>query len=336
VIKDKNGQSAGYGFVDYFDHATADAALQNLNGRRIYSLELKVNWAYAGAQGEDTSNHFHIFVGDLGPEIDDKALFKAFSAFGSCSDARVMWDQNTQRSRGYGFVAFRKKDDAERALTEMNGEWLGNRAIRCNWANQKVTTSSTDLIHNNSFDSVLAGASPSNTTVYIGNLTPDVTEALLHSMFDDFGQIEEIRMQKEKGFAFIKYKGHEEAARAIASVHGRFIGPKVVKCAWGKERSNTGTIPTSTAPIPVYSGGASGSSGVASAPPYGASPYPYPMVYNMYNPQIYDSQQYYNPHVNPQANPAVPSNGMYGQAIGYQYHQPYYSYDYSGQGLPNY
>lgn len=48
-----------------------------------------------------------------------------------------MWDTATNRSRGYGFVAFRRKDEAQRALTEMNGELLGSRPIRCNWANQK-------------------------------------------------------------------------------------------------------------------------------------------------------------------------------------------------------
>jgi nucleolysin TIA-1/TIAR len=64
-------------------------------------------------------------------------LSKAFTAFGSLSDARVMWDMNSGKSRGYGFLAFRDKTDAEQAIAAMNGEWLGSRAIRVNWANQK-------------------------------------------------------------------------------------------------------------------------------------------------------------------------------------------------------
>ena len=86
---------------------------------------------------QDTSNHFHIFVGDLSNEVNDEVLLQAFSAFGSVSEARVMWDMKTGRSRGYGFVAFRDRGDAEKALSSMDGEWLGSRAIRCNWANQK-------------------------------------------------------------------------------------------------------------------------------------------------------------------------------------------------------
>ncbi len=83
-------------------------------------------------------------MGDLSPDIDDKALYNAFSPFGSISDARVMMDPaKPGYSRGYGFVAFRKKDDAQRALSDMNGENLGSRAIRCNWANQKSSGSSS-------------------------------------------------------------------------------------------------------------------------------------------------------------------------------------------------
>lgn len=48
-----------------------------------------------------------------------------------------MWDQISGKSRGFGFVVFKEKADAEKALAGMNGQWLGSRAIRCNWANQK-------------------------------------------------------------------------------------------------------------------------------------------------------------------------------------------------------
>ncbi|CAG8817607.1 11272_t:CDS:2, partial [Racocetra persica] len=111
-----------YGFVEFNDHRSAEQALQTLNGRKIYNMEIKVNWAFQGQQGhkEDTSNHYHIFVGDLSPEVNDEVLAKAFSAFGSMSDARVMWDVNSGKSRGYGFVAFRDKTDAEQAIATMN------------------------------------------------------------------------------------------------------------------------------------------------------------------------------------------------------------------------
>jgi nucleolysin TIA-1/TIAR len=48
-----------------------------------------------------------VFVGDLSPEVNDEVLNKAFGAFGSLSEARVMWDMNSGKSRGYGFLSFR-------------------------------------------------------------------------------------------------------------------------------------------------------------------------------------------------------------------------------------
>lgn len=125
-------------FVEYFDLRAAETALQTLNGRKIFDMEIRCNWAYQNQTAkEDLTNHCHLFVGDLSSEVNDEVLQKAFSAFGSLSDARVMWDMNSGKSRGYGFLAFRDKTDAEQAIATMNGEWLGSRAIRVNWANQK-------------------------------------------------------------------------------------------------------------------------------------------------------------------------------------------------------
>jgi nucleolysin TIA-1/TIAR len=90
---------------------------------------------------EDTSDHFHIFVGSLSDEINEDALRQVFSDFGSISEVRVMRDTQTGRSRGYGFVSFRDRADAEKALSSKDGAWLGSQAICCNWANQTLWAS---------------------------------------------------------------------------------------------------------------------------------------------------------------------------------------------------
>eukprot|EP01098_Paradermamoeba_levis_P012641 TRINITY_DN5565_c0_g1_i6.p1 TRINITY_DN5565_c0_g1~~TRINITY_DN5565_c0_g1_i6.p1 ORF type:complete len:189 (-),score=8.23 TRINITY_DN5565_c0_g1_i6:8-574(-) len=105
----------------------------------------------------------------------------------------------------------------------MNGEWLGSRAIRCNWANQKVSSGASDSGPMD-FPSVLSSTSPNNTTVYVGNLSADVNEHVLRSVFLEYGYIDEIRIQNsnpDKAFGFIKFATHDSAAKAIVHVNGK-------------------------------------------------------------------------------------------------------------------
>ncbi|KAI0651672.1 hypothetical protein C8Q79DRAFT_898453 [Trametes meyenii] len=277
IIPDRNYQHGGlnYGFVEYMDMRAAETALQTLNGRKIFDTEIRVNWAYQGQQNkEDTSNHYHVFVGDLSPEVNDEVLGKAFSAFGTLSDARVMWDMNSGKSRGYGFLAFRDKTDAEQAIATMNGEWLGSRAIRVNWANQKtqgmaggppraggistspggapapINFSGGPL----SYESVVQQTPAYNTTVYVGNLVPYATQADLIPLFQSIGYLSEIRMQADRGFAFVKLDTHEHAAMAIVQLQGQLVHGRPIKCSWGKDRADGGVglaSPGALSPTPA-------------------------------------------------------------------------------------
>ena len=258
-------QSKGYnyGFVEYDDPQCAERAMQTLNGRRVHQQEIRVNWAYQSnnTSKEDTSNHFHIFVGDLSNEVNDEVLLQAFSAFGTVSEARVMWDMKTGRSRGYGFVAFRDRAEAEKALSSMDGEWLGSRAIRCNWANQKGQpsfaqqqamaqmgmTPTTPYGHHTfptqgaqSFEMVAAQTPQWQCTCYVGNLTPYTTQNDLVPLFQNFGYVTETRFQSDRGFAFIKMDTHENAAMAICQLSGYQVNGRPLKCSWGKDRPPTG------------------------------------------------------------------------------------------------
>ncbi|KAG9012251.1 hypothetical protein FRB90_006747 [Tulasnella sp. 427] len=264
IIPDRNYQHGGlnYGFVEYIDMRSAETALQTLNGRKIFDTEIRVNWAYQGTQTkEDTAGHFHVFVGDLSPEVNDGILQKAFSAFPSLSDARVMWDMGSGKSRGYGFLSFRDKTDAEQAIATMNGEWLGSRAIRVNWANQKTQGARAPGMGGGmgggmgmgggfggapapmnfsggpvSYDGVVGQTSPYNTTVYVGNLVPYCTQADLIPLFQSIGYVSEIRLQADRGFAFVKLDTHENAAMAIVQLQGQLVHGRPIKCSWGKDR----------------------------------------------------------------------------------------------------
>ncbi|XP_007252311.2 nucleolysin TIAR isoform X1 [Astyanax mexicanus] len=235
-----------YCFVEFFEHRDAAAALAAMNGRKILGKEVKVNWATTpSSQKKDTSNHFHVFVGDLSPEITTDDIRAAFAPFGKISDARVVKDMTTGKSKGYGFVSFYNKLDAENAIVHMGGQWLGGRQIRTNWATRKPPApksvqDSKQIAHLGSskqlrFEDVVNQSSPQNCTVYCGGIQSGLSEHLIRQTFSPFGQIMEIRVFPEKGYSFIRFSSHESAAHAIVSVNGTTIESHIVKCYWGKE-----------------------------------------------------------------------------------------------------
>jgi len=327
IIPDRNYQHGGlnYGFVEYIDMRAAETALQTLNGRKIFDTEIRVNWAYQGSQNkEDTTAHYHVFVGDLSPEVNDEVLGKAFSAFGTLSDARVMWDMNSGKSRGYGFLAFRDKTDAEQAIATMNGEWLGSRAIRVNWANQK-TQGAPPVTTNrpqggggfnagqvapapisfgggpSSYDSIVQQTPAYNSTVYVGNLTPFTTQADLIPLFQSIGYLSEIRMQADRGFAFVKLDTHEHAAMAIIQLQGQMVHGRPIKCSWGKDRADgTGPLPTaSLSPAP------------AAPAAYGSMP-----MYGMPQPNTYGQYGFGGYAGTPGAAPGMPQSAGAAGGLG--------------------
>ncbi|KAK1260460.1 Polyadenylate-binding protein RBP45B [Acorus gramineus] len=85
-------------------------------------------------------NDYRIFCGDLGNEVNDEVLTKAFSRFPSFNMARVVRDKRTGKTRGYGFVSFSNPSDLAAALKEMNGKYVGNRPIKLRKSTWKERT----------------------------------------------------------------------------------------------------------------------------------------------------------------------------------------------------
>jgi len=80
----------------------------------------------------------NIYVGNLESKVTDEELRQAFEVFGQVAEVRIIMDKFSGESRGFGFVEMASKEEAEKAIEEMNGKDLKGRALNVNEARPKV------------------------------------------------------------------------------------------------------------------------------------------------------------------------------------------------------
>ena len=78
-----------------------------------------------------------LFVGGLAWTTDEHSLRSAFERFGTLSEATVVLDRETGRSRGFGFVTFDDDSAAMQASREMNDQELDGRRLTVNEAQDR-------------------------------------------------------------------------------------------------------------------------------------------------------------------------------------------------------
>lgn len=77
------------------------------------------------------------------------------------------------------------------------------------------------------FEEVYNQTSPTNCTVYCGGFTNGISEELMQKTFSPYGVIQDIRVFKDKGYAFIRFATKESATHAIENVHNTEINGQV-------------------------------------------------------------------------------------------------------------
>src|SRR5262245_2811708 len=75
-----------------------------------------------------------LYVGNLTYGTTDASLRQMFEAHGSVTSAQVIMDRDTGRSKGFGFVEMGSDDEAQAAITALNGQEIQGRALTVNEA----------------------------------------------------------------------------------------------------------------------------------------------------------------------------------------------------------
>ena len=224
----------------------------------------------------DRQTEHSIFVGDLGPEVNEFVLVSLFQGrFPSCKSAKIMTDPISGMSRGYGFVRFADEGDQQRALTEMQGVYCGNRPMRISTATPKTNKSGGGGHQMGMGGGGMGGGGggvypmggmpqpyygqpqpmnqftdPNNTTVFVGGLSGYVTEDELRSFFQGFGEITYVKIPPGKGCGFVQFVQRHAAEMAINQMQGYPIGNSRVRLSWGRSQNNSGPAGTPYRPAP--------------------------------------------------------------------------------------
>jgi polyadenylate-binding protein len=151
VMRDGNGKSKCFGFVNFENADDAANAVEALNSKKVdekewyvgkaqkkseRELELKSRFEQTAKETVDKFQGVNLYVKNLDDSIDDDKLKELFSEFGTITSCKVMRDPSGV-SRGSGFVAFSSPEEASRALAEMNGRMVVSKPLYVALAQRK-------------------------------------------------------------------------------------------------------------------------------------------------------------------------------------------------------
>ncbi|XP_028757969.1 heterogeneous nuclear ribonucleoprotein 1 isoform X2 [Neltuma alba] len=141
IMKDRTtGRARGFGFVVFADPTVAERVIKekhNIDGRMVEAKKaVPRDDQSILSRNSGSSNHGSpgpgrtkkIFVGGLASTVTESDFKKYFDQFGTITDVVVMYDHNTQRPRGFGFITYDSEEAVEKVLFktfhELNGKMV--------------------------------------------------------------------------------------------------------------------------------------------------------------------------------------------------------------------
>ncbi|XP_037918118.1 ELAV-like protein 2 isoform X4 [Hermetia illucens] len=265
----QQGQSLGYGFVNYQRAEDAEKAIQTLNGLRLQNKIIKVSFARPSSESIKGAN---LYVSGLPKNLSQPDLEAMFAAYGRIITSRILCDNMSGLSKGVGFIRFDQRVEAERAIQDLNGKvpkgctdpitvkfannpssnskalpplaaYLTPQAATRSLLSSRYSPLAGDLLAN----SILPGSAMTGSgwCIFVYNLAPETEENVLWQLFGPFGAVQcvkvirDLQTNKCKGFGFVTMTNYDEAVVAIQSLNGYTLGNRVLQVSFKTNKTKT-------------------------------------------------------------------------------------------------
>ena len=213
-------KSLGYAYVNYHKFEDGEKAIEELNYTPIEGRPCRIMWSQRDPSAR-RSGDGNIFIKNLHPAIDNKALHDTFSAFGKILSCKVATDELGQ-SKCFGFVHYETAEAAEAAIENVNGMLLNDREV---FVGKHISKKDRE----SKFEEMKANF----TNIYVKNIDLAYTEEEFEKLFAPYGKITSIYLEKDqdgksKGFGFVNFEEHDAAVKAVEELNDKEInGQKI-------------------------------------------------------------------------------------------------------------
>ncbi|KAJ7295016.1 hypothetical protein O6H91_05G014700 [Diphasiastrum complanatum] len=169
--------------------------------------------------GKDSSSGGKIFIGGLSWETTTEKLTNHFKKYGELTDSVIMRDRESGHSRGFGFVTYADPSVVDRVLQEP--QILDGRTVDCKRSVPR--------------ENMAAVKGPKTKKIFVGGISPSITEEEFKSHFSTFGKVVEHQIMvdhstgRSRGFGFIIFDNEQTVEDILAQGKMHDFGGKQVE-----------------------------------------------------------------------------------------------------------
>lgn len=180
-----------------------------------------------------------VFCMQLAARIRPRDLEEFFSSVGIVRDVRLITDPRTKRSKGIAYVEFKEVDSVSLAIGLSGQRLLGVPILVKPTQAEKNRIPGPVGPNKNSANQDLLGPMK----LYVGSLHVNITEDMLHGIFEPFGRIEAINLVKDefgrsKGYGFVQFSNSDDAKRAMEQLNSFELAGRPIKISHVTEKAN--------------------------------------------------------------------------------------------------